>query len=69
MMKKTSVLNYITEKGYNEHYGAREIRRTFEKEISSKLADILFENDNADNLKIYVEDDEIKIKVKALVTV
>ena len=55
---------YILEKGYDEKYGARPLRRVIQRNIEDALADLLVTSQchEGDQLYVDVEEEEIKIK-------
>lgn len=56
------VLEFISEKGYSQEYGAREIRRFIQRNVENKISSELLRNDNLKKIELAVEKDEIKIK-------
>lgn len=61
-----SLYNFIYDKGVDEKFGARPLKRTIEKEISTPLARKLL-NENVDGyskVNIYIKDDELKIDIE-----
>jgi len=61
-----SLHNFIYDKGVDEKFGARPLKRTIEREISTPLARKLLNEDVGDYSKvdIYIEDDELKIDIE-----
>jgi len=61
-----SLYNFIYDKGVDEKFGARPLKRTIEKEISTPLARKLLNEDIDDYSKvnICVENDELKIDIE-----
>jgi len=60
-----SLHDFIYSKGVDEKFGARPLKRTIEREISTPLARKLLNEDVDDysKVKIYVKDDELKIDI------
>ena len=60
-------LKYLVEKGYDQEFGARPLRRVIEHEIEDKLAELILENDlkPTDSVIVDVENNELKLKIKA----
>ena len=60
-----SLHDFIYSKGVDEKFGARPLKRTIEREISTPLARKLLNEDVGDysKVKIYVKDDELKIDI------
>ncbi len=54
-------LDFLVEKGYNQAYGARPLRRTIQSYIEDKLSDKILEGDlkEGDNVLIDIQDDEV----------
>jgi len=61
-----SLHNFIYDKGVDEKFGARPLKRTIEREISTPLARKLLNEDVSEYSKvnIYVEDNELKIDIE-----
>ena len=61
-----SLYEYVYEKGIDEKYGARPLKRAIEKEISTPLArKLLKENiSGGSSIHLYLENDELKMDVK-----
>jgi len=61
-----NVKEHILKIGYNEKYGARPLRRTIEKTIQNKIAELLIKGDIEKHTKITVvlENDNIDIKIE-----
>ncbi len=59
-------LKYLVEKGYDQEFGARPLRRVIEHEIEDKLAELILENDlkPTDSVVVDVENNELKLKIK-----
>ncbi len=62
-------LKYLVEKGYDQEFGARPLRRVIEHEIEDKLAELILENDlkSTDGVVVDVENNELKLKIKSSV--
>lgn len=56
-----AVRNYIIEKGYDEKYGARPLRRTIQKEIEDPMANKILKNVFKQGSKIQIDCDDEKI--------
>ncbi len=58
-----SVLTYLTEKSYSAEYGARNLRRTIQKDIEDKIASQMVDNYDMDIkvLGVTAEDGQIKV--------
>ena len=58
-----SVLTYLTEKSYSAEYGARNLRRTIQKDIEDKIASQMVDNYDVDikALGVTAEDGQIKV--------
>jgi len=58
--------SYLIEKGYDEKYGARPLRRAVERYIEDPLAEAILRGDvkKVDPIEVIVEDDAIKFKQK-----
>ena len=54
-------INYLAEKGYNQAYGARPLRRTIQNMVEDKLSDSILEGTirDGDYVKVMTEDGEI----------
>lgn len=61
-----SLYEYVYEKGIDEDYGARPLKRAIEKEISTPLARKLLKEDisGGSSIYLYLENDELKMDVK-----
>lgn len=59
-------LKYLVEKGYDQDFGARPLRRVIEHEIEDKLAELILENDlkPTNSVVVDVENNELKLKIK-----
>ncbi len=57
------VKDFILEKGYDEKYGARPLRRTIQKYIEDEIAEHYLQNEFSEGSKISIElkDDKIVI--------
>lgn len=65
----TDILNYISETGFSEEYGAREIKRvlraTIENAVADKILDLNWDSDSKKPLNLYIElDSENNFLVK-----
>lgn len=59
------VSDYLMEKGYSKEYGVRALKRTIEKELVNKIADVLIENSRRPlHLKANIKENQIEILVK-----
>ena len=60
-----SLYDFIYNKGIDEKFGARPLKRTIEKEISTPLAKRLLEEDidNNSRINIYIKDDELSMDI------
>ena len=58
------LIEYLTEKSFSQKYGARNLRRTIQKEIEDSIANLIIENYETSVSKIFVTADE-----KVIVTV
>ncbi len=61
-----NVKQFILKIGYDEKYGARPLRRTIEKSIQNKIAELLIKGDIKKHSKItaVLENDDISIKIE-----
>lgn len=60
-----SVYERLIEMGYSAEYGARSLRRTLEKELVNKIAEILLHHTNRPlSLKAVIKNDQIEIEAK-----
>ncbi len=60
------ILSYLTEKSYSVKFGARNIRRTIQKDVEDEIAMAIIrqaENEPTD-INIYIQDDKITVDVK-----
>jgi ATP-dependent Clp protease ATP-binding subunit ClpC len=66
-----NVRDYLVEKGYNEEYGARPLRRLIQREVDNKLSDKLISGSisEGDHVEITIEKDKVKVYVNAKVIV
>lgn len=56
------IYKILMQKSFSTKYGARNIRRTIQKEIEDKIAMLMIENENINTAHISVENDEIVVK-------
>jgi len=63
-----SLYEYVYEKGIDEKFGARPLKRAIEKEISTPLARKLLKEDISENssIRLYLENSEVKMDVKEI---
>jgi len=57
------VADFILEKGYDEKYGARPLRRTIQKYIEDEIAEHYLQNEFSEGSKISVELKDNKIVI------
>jgi len=53
--------DWFLEKGYSTEYGARPMRRLIEKEVESKMADLLLENPDARSFEVQLVDGKVVV--------
>ncbi len=60
------VKEYLVEKGYDEKYGARPLKRTIQNLIEDKLAELVLEGKvrEGDSVKITCKDGELKFSAR-----
>jgi len=60
-----SVVDYLTEKSYSEKYGARNLRRTIQKEIEDAIANLIIENyeKTITEISITAQNDKLDISI------
>lgn len=56
------IYNILTDKSFSTKYGARNIRRTIQKEIEDKIAMLMIQSEDVKAVSISVENDEIVVK-------
>jgi len=63
-----SLYEYVYEKGIDEKYGARPLKRAIEKEISTPLARKLLKENigEGSSIRLYLENDKLKMDVKEI---
>ena len=63
-----SLYEHVYEKGIDEKFGARPLKRAIEKEISTPLARKLLKEDISENssIRLYLENSEVKMDVKEI---
>lgn len=54
----------LVKQGYDKRFGARPLRRVIQDKIEDQLTDLILEEESVDNVKVEVQDEEIKV-VKA----
>lgn len=62
------VISKIAELGYSHEYGARELRRTIDKEIKNPLSDLILQND-VDCVSVVISEGQIKVLKKQELTI
>jgi ATP-dependent Clp protease ATP-binding subunit ClpC len=56
--------DYLIEKGYSEEYGARALRRTVERELLDKIAEVLLDNTQRPlRLSAVGREDGLKVRI------
>ncbi len=59
------LMGYLTKKSYSQTYGARNLRRTIQKEIEDKVAERIIESYNAPISKLRLHSDESGVTLEA----
>ncbi len=59
------LMDYLTKKSYSQTYGARNLRRTIQKEIEDKVAERIIESYNAPISKLRLHSDESGVTLEA----
>lgn len=55
------VISYVVEKGYKPEYGARELKRTINREIITPLSEYILNHDEISSINLTIENNELKI--------
>jgi ATP-dependent Lon protease len=59
------VSEHLIVKGYSKEFGVRALKRTIEKELVNKIADVLLENPKRPlHLKANIKEEQIEITLK-----
>ncbi len=60
-----SLVDYLTKKSYSVTYGARNLRRTIEKEVEDKIASQLIDHYavNISSIRVYAAEDRVELEV------
>jgi len=66
LVEDDTVIDFISEKGYDEKYGARPLRRAIQTHVEDKLAEALLEGTIAegDRVAVAFKDDDIRFSVR-----
>jgi ATP-dependent Clp protease ATP-binding subunit ClpC len=56
--------DYFATKGYSEKFGARPLRRLLEKEVETRIADLLLDTPDAKQFNVDVVDDQLRVSIK-----
>lgn len=59
-----SAKNYLIDKGFNQEYGVRELKRTLNAELYNKIADILIQHKNPKKIQVNVSKGSLHIEAK-----
>jgi ATP-dependent Clp protease ATP-binding subunit ClpE len=54
--------NKLVELGYHPEFGARPLRRVIQEQVEDKIADLLLEEENINEVRVMLENDEIVVK-------
>ncbi len=57
------VKEYLAEKGFDERFGARPLKRAIQREIENPLAKLLIENEGIRKIEIYIDNSQIRFKM------